>query len=115
MIDRSDVKTTILRASGTLYQMRNDKLVSNLYNAELVNKTSRPLEFEIVPEDKTLQIQYIQKQNKLEYGGRVKLTFFVLMPQNSVKMFKSKIKFKLLSDGKVIDNFETTFIAPPNN
>lgn len=115
MIDRSDVKTTILRASGTLYQMREDKLVSNLYNAELVNKTSKALEFEIVPEDKSVQIQYIQKENKLAYGGRVKLTFFVLMPQNAVKKFKSDIKFKLLSGGKVIDKFETTFIAPPNN
>ncbi len=115
MIDRSDVKTTILRASGTLYQLRDDKLVSNLYNAELVNKTSQALEFEIVPEDESIQIQYIQKENKLAYGGRVKLTFFVLMPQNAVKKFKSEIKFKLLSGGKVIDRFETTFIAPPNN
>jgi cytochrome c oxidase accessory protein FixG len=115
MIDRSDVKTTILRASGTLYQMREDKMVSNLYNAELVNKTSEALEFEIVPEDKSLKIQFIQKENKLAYGGRVKLTFFVLMPLEDVKKFKSEIKFKLISKGKVIDKFNTTFIAPPNN
>jgi cytochrome c oxidase accessory protein FixG len=115
MIDRSDVKTTILRASGTLYQMRDDKMVSNLYNAELVNKTSKALEFEIVPDDKSIKLEYIQKEQKLAYGGRVKLTFFVLMPQNEVKKFKSEIKFTLLSGGKVIDKFGTTFIAPPNN
>jgi cytochrome c oxidase accessory protein FixG len=115
MIDRSDVKTTILRASGTLYQMRDDKMVSNLYNAELVNKTSKALEFEIVPEDKSIKLQYIQKEHKLAYGGSVKLTFFVLMPQTEVKQFKSEIKFKLVSAGKVIDEFQTTFIAPPNN
>lgn len=115
MLNRSDVKTTMLRASGTRYQMRDDRLVSNLYNAELVNKTSRALTFEIVPEDASAQIQYIQKENKLEYGGTVKLTFFVLMPQNAVKQFKTELKFKLLSDGKVIDRFKTTFIAPPNN
>jgi cytochrome c oxidase accessory protein FixG len=115
MIDRSDVKTTILRASGTLYQMRDDNMVSNLYNAELVNKTSKALEFEIVPDDKSIKLEYIQKEQKLAYGGRVKLTFFVLMPQNEVKKFKSEIKFTLLSGGKVIDKFGTTFIAPPNN
>ena len=115
MLSRSDVKTTILRASGTLYQMRDDRLVSNLYNAELVNKTSRALTFEILPEDASAQIQYIQKEIKLEYGGTIKLTFFVLMPQNAVKQFKTELKFKLLSDGKVIDRFKTTFIAPPNN
>jgi len=115
MINRSDVKTTILRASGTLYQMREDKLVSNLYNAELVNKTSKALEFEIVPEDKSMTLQFIQKENKLAYGGRVKLTFFVLMPLKEVKKFKSEIRFNLMSQGKVIDKFKTTFIAPPNN
>lgn len=115
MVDRSDVKTTILRASGTLYQMRDDKMVSNLYNAELVNKTSKALEFEIVPEDKSMKIQFIQKEQKLAYGGRVKLTFFVLMPLQDIKKFKSEIKFKLMSEGKVIDKFKTTFIAPPNN
>lgn len=115
MLSRSDVKTTMLRASGTLYQMRDDKLVSNLYNAELVNKTSKPLQFEIVPEDASAKIQYIQKEDKLEYGGTVKLTFFVLLPQDAVKQFKTEMKFKLLSDGKVIDRFKTTFIAPPNN
>jgi len=115
MLSRSDVKTTMLRASGTLYQMRDDKLVSNLYNAELVNKTSKPLHFEIVPEDTSAKIQYIQKEDELEYGGTVKLTFFVLLPQDAVKQFKTEMKFKLLSDGKVIDRFKTTFIAPPNN
>lgn len=115
MLSRSDVKTTMLRASGTLYQMRDDKLVSNLYNAELVNKTSKALTFEIVPEDASAKIQYIQKEDKLEYGGTVKLTFFVLMPQDAVKQFKTEMKFKLLSNGKVIDRFKTTFIAPPNN
>jgi cytochrome c oxidase accessory protein FixG len=115
MLSRADVKTTMLRASGTLYQMREDKLVSNLYNAELVNKTSKALTFEIVPEDASAKIQYIQKENKLEYSGTVKLTFFVLMPQDAIKQFKTEMKFKLLSNGKVIDRFKTTFIAPPNN
>jgi cytochrome c oxidase accessory protein FixG len=115
LISRSDVKATILRASGTLYQMRDkDKTVSNLYNAELVNKTSKDLQFEIQPEDKNATIQYIQKEDHLKYGGSVKVTFFVVMPQNAIKKYKSDLNFKLLSDGKVIDRFKTTFIAPPN-
>ncbi|MET3113741.1 cytochrome c oxidase accessory protein FixG [Pedobacter sp. CG_S7] len=116
LISRSDVKATILRASGTLYQMRDkDKTVSNLYNAELVNKTSRDLKFEIQPDDKNAKIQFIQKEDHLKYGGTVKITFFVVMPQNVIKKYKSDLGFKLISGGKVIDHFTTTFIAPPNN
>jgi len=116
LLSRSDVKSTILRASGTLYQMRDqDHTVSNLYNAELVNKTSKDLKFEIVPEDPAAKIQFIQKEDQLKYGGSTKLTFFIILPQNSIKQYKTEIGFKLLSGGKVIDRFQTTFIAPPND
>lgn len=116
LISRSDVKTTILRASGTLYQLREqDHTVSNLYNTELVNKTSRELRFEIRPDDPAAKIQYIQKEEKLKYGGRAKLTFFLILPQNSIRQYKTEISFKLISEGKVIDRFQTTFIAPTND
>jgi cytochrome c oxidase accessory protein FixG len=116
MITRSDVKTTILRAGGTLYQIRDkNQTVSNLYNAELINKTAKGLKFKIIPDDPKASIQYIQNQHSIAYGGVAKLTFFVIMPQNTISTYKSTIGFKLVSDGKVLDKFETTFIAPPNN
>lgn len=115
MVSRSDVKTTVLRASGTLYQLRDkDNTVTNLYNAELINKTNSDLTFEIIPDDKQAKIQYIQKEDQLAYGGQAKLTFFVIMPQQHIKEYKTEISFKLRSGGKVIDRFSTTFIAPPN-
>lgn len=115
LVSRSDVKATILRASGTLYQMRDkDQAVSNLYNVELVNKTSSEISFDIVPEDDKVKIEYIQKEEQLPYGGNAKLTFFAVMPQGNVKKYKTDIAFKLVSNGKVIDRFSTTFIAPTN-
>ncbi|MNX64879.1 Ubp3 associated protein Bre5 [compost metagenome] len=116
LITRSDVKTTILRAGGTLYQLRDkDKTVSNLYNAELINKTNRNIKFEIVPNNPKAKIQYIQKPDSIAYGGAAKLTFFVILPQNEINTYKSEIGFKLVADDKIVDHFETTFIAPPNN
>ena len=116
LITRTDVQTTILRAGGTLYQLRDkEKEVSNLYNTELVNKTSHPLKFTIVPDDKNARIQYIQKEDSLKVNSSVKITFFVIMPQQVIQQYKSKIGFKLISDGKEVDHFETTFIAPLND
>jgi len=113
LIIRTDVQTTILRAGGTLYQMRDkDHTVSNLYNTELVNKTSHPVKFEIVPDDKEVKIQYIQKEDSLKVGGSVKITFFAIMPQQSIQKYKSTIGFKLIADKKEVDHFKTTFIAP---
>ena len=116
LITRTDVQTTILRAGGTLYQLRDkEKEVSNLYTTELVNKTSHPLKFTIVPDDKNARIQYIQKEDSLKVNSSVKITFFVIMPQQVIQQYKSKIGFKLISDGKEVDHFETTFIAPLND
>jgi cytochrome c oxidase accessory protein FixG len=116
LISRTDVATTILRAGGTLYQLRDkDLTVSNLYNAELVNKTTVPVQFTIIPDDKRASIQFIQKEDKLAVGGSVKITFFVIMPQAAIHNYKSAIGFKLFANGKLADHFETTFIAPAND
>jgi cytochrome c oxidase accessory protein FixG len=116
LLSRGDVKTTILRASGTLYQLRDkDKMVSNLYNAELVNKTNHDLKFIMEPVDKNVSIQYIEKETTIKYGERVKLTFFVIMPLARIKNYKTTIRFQLRSGNKTLDQFETTFIAPTNN
>lgn len=116
LLTRSAVKTTILRAGGTLYQLRDkEKTVSNLYNAELINKTGSSIQFKIVPGNPSATIQYIQKQDTIAYGGVAKLTFFVILPQNEISTYKTAIGFKLVAGGKVIDRFETTFIAPPKD
>lgn len=116
LIRRTDVETTILRASGTLYQLRaEDNSVSNLYTAELVNKTNRPIHFTLLADNPEARIQYIQKADSIPYGSSVKITFFLLFPQKSIEQYKTGIRFQLRSGQKVIDRFETTFISPPKD
>ncbi len=114
LISRSDIDVTILRAGGTLYQLRDDGTVSNLYNAELVNKTSKLVNFEMKASDPDVKIQYIRKEDKIKKGGSMKVTFFVIRPQKSIHKYKSKIKIEIFSNGEEIDEINTNFIAPPN-
>ncbi|MES3017169.1 MAG: cytochrome c oxidase accessory protein CcoG [Bacteroidota bacterium] len=114
LISRSDIGATILRASGTLYQLRNDGTVSNLYNAELINKTSGAIDFTISMPDKQTRIQYINKSGKIQKGESVKLTFFLIRPQQYINEYKSGVTLGIVSGGKVISRAKTTFIAPPN-
>lgn len=111
---RSDIGATVLRASGTLYQMRENGTVSNLYNAELINKTSEDISFEIRSANPEAKIEYINKTNKVDKGSDVKITFFIILPQSQIKKYKSEITLDIVSNGKVISQAETTFIAPPN-
>jgi len=114
LVKRADIGATILRASGTLYQLREDGTVSNLYNAELINKTSGPIQFAIAMPDEQTRIQYINQTNKIKKGESVKLTFFLIRPQHYVQEYKSGITLGIVSGGKVISKAKTTFIAPPN-
>jgi hypothetical protein len=114
LISRSAIETTVLRAGGTLYQVRDNGTVSNLYNAELVNKTTENVVFEMKPEDENVIIQYIRKENSIKKGGSVKVTFFVIIPQKDIKKYKSEIEIDIYSNGKKIDEIKTNFIAPPN-
>ncbi len=114
LLRRTDVETTILRASGTLYQLRDKDSVSNLYTAELVNKTNASIKFKLLPDDSKAKIQYIQGADSIAYGSSVKITFFVLLPLRAIHRYKTAIGFYIISHEKKIDHFETTFIAPPN-
>ncbi len=114
LISRSDIETTILRAGGTLYQLRDNGTVSNLYNAELVNKTSALVKFELKSADPDVRIEFIRKEDQIDKGGSVKVTFFVIKPQKGIRKYKSEIGLQVLSDGKLIDELNTNFIAPPN-
>jgi len=114
LVKRTDIETTILRASGTLYQERNDGTVSNLYNAELVNKTSHTINFQLKPVKSGAKIQFINRADSLKKGESIKLTFFVIQQKRSIKEYKSNIKLEVTSGEKLLDKIETTFIAPPN-
>ena len=114
LIIRSDIETTILRAGGTLYQLRDNGTVSNLYNAELVNKTSKMVKFELKPADSNVEIHFIRKEDEINIGGSVKVTFFVIRPQKGISKYKSEIGLRVISDGKLIEELYTNFIAPPN-
>ena len=114
-VRRSDIGATVLRASGTLYQIREDGTVSNLYNAELINKTSEDMPFQIRTTDSQAKIEYINPTSTIAKGSSVKLTFFVILPQNQIKKYKSAITLDIVSGEKTISHAETTFIAPPKS
>ena len=114
IIRRSDIQATILRASGTLYQERTDGTVSNLYNAEVINKTSYPVKFNLEPTEKETKIQFIKKQDSLQKGEIAKLTFFIIRGQKQGLKYKMDIELNVISNGKLLEKVKTTFIAPPN-
>ena len=110
---REDVQTTVLRASGTLYQKRPNGTIANLYNAELINKTNKDMKFVFKSADANDKIEFIQADTILVREGSAHLTFFLIKQPKNITAFKSKVKFEIIVDGKVISETGTTFFSQP--
>ncbi|PWS28773.1 cytochrome c oxidase accessory protein CcoG [Pedobacter yonginense] len=112
---REDVQTTVLRASGTLYQNRGADKISNLYNAELTNKTNKPLKFTFRSKNNADEIDFIQKSDLLPKEGSTHLTFFLVRKNKSIKEYKSEAVFEIVVNGEVLSTATTSFFAPEGN
>ena len=110
---REDVQTTVLRASGTLYQSRGSDKTTNLYSAELTNKTNKNINFIFKPQSSQDQVEFIQKATVLPKGGSVELTFFLIRKNTAIKEYKTAAVFEVIADGKVLSTAKTSFFAQP--
>ena len=110
---REPVETIVLRASGTLYQLRENGTISNLYNAELINKTNKPINYVLRSTDPKDSIQFIQKPPVLPKEGSVQLTFFLIKKNNLLKDYKTKVFFEVVSEKKIISTTTTMFYSLP--
>ena len=110
---RESVETTILRASGTLYQVRGKYFTSNLYNAELINKTNKIFRFQFRAKDNNDQIEFIQNANILPKESSVHITFFLIRKNKLIKAYKSDAAFEVVAGGKILSNSSTSFFAQP--
>lgn len=110
---REDIETTVLRASGTLFQERKNQETSNLYNAQLINKTNRDMKFQLKSKDLNDKIEFIQDAGVLPKEGSTQVTFFLIRKNKTIKEYKSEAVFEVLVNGKVVSEASTSFFAQP--
>jgi len=111
---RSDVEVLLLRTGGLLAQKQADGTVSNLYNYQLINKTSEPLTLEfkmLEPVEGSFEVvggkqPAVQKNDKSE--GAV----FIRIPGDKLESGKNNIVVGVFADGKLITKVKTTFFGP---
>ena len=113
VITRSDVETTVLKVSGTLYQREAD-LITNLYNVEFVNKT-----FEDLPLEVRVEFPSNAKLHKVDgkpivvpAEGMLKVVYFIKIPNEEVTNARTVVKLGVYHNGKKIENVKAKFIGP---
>jgi len=109
---RGNLDTTILRASGTLYQLKGDTAVTNLYTLKILNKT-----FEPIP----VVLRLLRPEGKLTLVGTglvvppdslVESAFFVELPVSSVPKLNNEIEIGVYAGEELLETVRTTFMGP---
>lgn len=113
LVTRSDVETTFLKVSGTLYQ-RQDGLITNLYNAEFVNKTFEDLLVEVKVESPSYaQLHKVDGQTvRLPAEGLVKAVYFIKIPEERVTDARTVVRLGVYLGGKKVEDLKVKFIGP---
>jgi len=109
---RQDVDVTVMRSAGMLYQEQPDSYISNIYNADIINKTNKTQNIKLVADDPQVKIKYIQAPGALTKQSATKAVFFLMLPAKSIRAIKTDIKLKVVEQNKVLNTISTTFIGP---
>ncbi len=109
---RKDVDVTVLRSAGMLYQEQPGHYISNIYNADIINKTDKLQNIQIVAEDPSVKIKYIQAPGTLGKESSTKAVFFLMLPVSKIHATKTDIKLNIVEHNQVLNTISTTFVGP---
>jgi polyferredoxin len=113
LVTRSDVETTILKVSGTLYQ-REPGVITNLYNVEFVNKTFDELQLQIRVESPSFATIHKAdgKPIIVPAEGMIKSVYFIKIPDANVTNARTVVTLGIYQNGKRIETVKAKFIGP---
>ena len=114
LLTRSDVETTILKVSGTLYQRNDDGFITNLYNVEFVNKTFNdlPLEIKIESPSEAVFSKPDGKPILVPAQGMLKTVGFIKIPAAKIMQSKTIVYIGVYENGRLLEKIKVKFIGP---
>lgn len=115
IFSRTDLDMTVMRSAGMLYQEQPGGYISNIYNAEIINKFNVATSITIKADDPAIRIKYIQAPDKIAKGGSTKVVFFVMVKASTIHSPKTDIKLQVIANNKIVETVSTSFIGPVNN
>ncbi|MBX7151719.1 cytochrome c oxidase accessory protein CcoG [bacterium] len=113
LLTRNDIEATVLRAKGSLYQVSENGNISNLYTANIVNKTFNSLPMAIKLENAEGVVKLIGYDDLvLPPDALIEVTFIIELKASSVTKPNTPIKLGLYSGSIKLEEIQTAFIGP---
>lgn len=114
LTSRADVETTILRTPGMLYQEVEGNKISNLYNIEVVNKTTKKIPVRLALKKPEGTLRVVGSELIAPEQGMGKAVVFVELEKEKLTGRKTAITIEVYSGDELIDEIETNFSGPIN-
>ncbi len=111
---RTQVETLLLRTKGMLYQKVDDEHYSNLYNYQIINKTSDTMSIQFELDGLNGAIKWVGEPPVASPNDVTEGAVFIELPRDQLVGGKNKVKVNVISEGKIIDVAKTTFMSPIN-
>ncbi len=110
---RSMIEATVLRVPGQLYQeMPNDRL-SNLYNAQIMNKSQEDMTVILKVKDGLADVKLVGNSQSVTVaaGKKSEVVFFIEMNKADIEKRKTELKVVIMQGDKEIETIKTTFLG----
>ncbi|WP_341225919.1 cytochrome c oxidase accessory protein CcoG [uncultured Arcticibacterium sp.] len=114
IIGRADIETTVMRVPGQLYQTTEKGTVTNLYNAQMVNKSQEEInvQMKLVEPAGELRVVGAESSIKLPSGEKREVVFFIELEKGKVTSTKTEVVIELYDAEENVETIETTFFGP---
>lgn len=109
---RSDIETTILRTPGLLYQLDDERGVSNLYNIKVINKTHERLPLELRILSHQGEILLAGSDMVVDDQDLYESTFILYLQEADLDGVSTRVRFGIYSKDELIDTYESSFVGP---
>lgn len=109
---RGEVETTIIRTQGTMFQEYGPDKYSNLYDFQMINKTSSPVKVELKLLSPEGEIVVLGDSIEAEKGEVAQRNLMVILKREALKGSANHIEIGVFDQGKQIDKISSTFVGP---
>lgn len=109
---RSLVETTILRTTGSMYELLDNGVVRNLYSVSVANKTSREMSIELRLKAPRGDVTVVGPPLNVPPQGLRESIFTVEIPRTNLFAANSALVVEVVSGGELIEEVRSTFVGP---
>jgi cytochrome c oxidase accessory protein FixG len=109
---RTNFDATILKQRGSIYQVLDDGMLSNIYEITLTNKTKKPYEIELEIDGDVGAIELARSPLILNAEEQLIERFIIKLNRKELEKGTKRLFINIKADGEVILRKRTSFVGP---